>query len=180
MSAASFYNQDQDQSRGYPQKAYPPPPNGYDQQAQYQSQNGYQQQNYAPPPPQHAYPQQAYQAPPPPKNYGMKPSAPYAPPQQQPQESYSGNGSGVEANNDGKQPYDTAPFSQANEKTGQRLNPRKRLNDPIPLVLFLASFVGFIVLAAIAISAFVEVGGLGGGLGSAASGETGTSITLDL
>ncbi|WVQ82442.1 protein PNS1 [Cryptococcus sp. DSM 104549] len=114
----------------------------------------------------------------------------YAPPQGQP----PNNGNGQNYNMKGSQPYasanpetagappnyqDTAPFSQANEKTGQRLNPRKRINDIIPLILFIASVAGFVVVSAIAISSFVKVGGLGGGFGSSASGRTGSSVTLD-
>lgn len=74
---------------------------------------------------------------------------------------------------------DTAPFSQANEKTGERLNPKKRLNDPIPLIFYIASLAGFAVLSGIAIKSFIDVNGLGGGFGDNTQGGTGSSITLD-
>lgn len=74
---------------------------------------------------------------------------------------------------------DTAPFSQVNEKTGERMNPKKRLNDPIPLVLYIASLAGFAVLSGIAIKSFIDVNGLNGGFGDSAQGGTGSSITLN-
>lgn len=107
----------------------------------------------------------------------MNPSQPYAAPSGPPPPptnnfSYAEQGGFRQKN-------DTAPFSQATEKTGQRLNPRKRLNDPVPLVLFLAAVAGFAAVSGIAISSFISVNGLGGGFGNAASGETGTGVTLD-
>ncbi|WWD17512.1 protein PNS1 [Kwoniella shandongensis] len=174
MSAAQYYQGGDDNGyqnqQGYTQQ--PPQAYGQDRQQPHyapppgppQGQGGYApQQGYAPPP---GPPQQSY-APPPPTNYGMKPSQPYA-------------ATNPETNGQPNYQYqDTAPFSQANEKTGQRLNPRKRLNDPIPLVLFIAAIAGWAVVSAIAIKSFVDVNGLGGGFGNIGSGRTGTSVTLD-
>lgn len=101
-----------------------------------------------------------------------------------PSQPYQTNGEYKNSNNpeNGAPPayQDTAPFSQATEKTGARLNPRKRLNDPIFLVLFIASIGGFAAVSAIAIKSFVEVNGLGGGFGNVSQGGTGNSATLDL
>lgn len=134
------------------------------------NQNGYQQQQFAPPPggppqdqnrgKQEYVPPQG-QAP----NYNMRPSQPYA---------------STNPETGGQPVYqDTAPFSQANEKTGERMNPRKRVNDIIPLILFIAAVIGFAVVSGIAIHSFVQVNGLGGGMGDSSIGRTGTSITLD-
>ncbi|WVO22325.1 protein PNS1 [Cryptococcus decagattii] len=132
--------------------------------------NGYQQQQYAPPPggpAQDQYRGKQEYVPPQsqPPNYNMQPSQPYA------------------ATNPemGGQPIyqDTAPFSQATEKTGERMKPRKRVNDIIPLILFIAAVVGFAVVSGIAIHSFVKVNGLGGGMGNSGEGGTGTSVTLD-
>ncbi|KZT21437.1 DUF580-domain-containing protein [Neolentinus lepideus HHB14362 ss-1] len=68
-------------------------------------------------------------------------------------------------NGDNKSPYE-----------GDRFKPKKRINDPIFLVLFVAVFAGFCVLSGIAISQWIKDGGLGGGLGR---GSTGTAVTLD-
>ncbi|WVQ99212.1 protein PNS1 [Kwoniella sp. CBS 9459] len=152
--------------------------NGYGQQPQ--GYNSYGQQ----------YPQQpqygAPSGPPPPvaqppQNYGMKPSQPYAPPPPpaQQQNGYNANAGNPEAGGGAGSWGDTAPFSQQTEKTGQRLNPRKRLNDPIPLALFIAAIAGWVVVSAIAIRSFVNVNGLGGGFGNVGQGETGSSTTLN-
>lgn len=128
--------------------------NGYNNA--YPQQPSYNQNQYAPPP----------NAPPPQPNYGMKPSAPYA----------------ATPNNAEFQPQevpDQAPFSQQTEKTGPRMAPKARLNDPIFLVLYIASVAGFAVLSGIAIKSFVSVNGLGGGVGNAVQGGTGTAVTLD-
>ncbi|EIW70886.1 hypothetical protein TREMEDRAFT_29308 [Tremella mesenterica DSM 1558] len=97
----------------------------------------------------------------------MSPSQPYAQPDPN-----------IEAQSYGPLP-DTAPFSQATEKTGTRFAPKKRLNDPIFLILFIAAVAGFAVVSGLAISSFISVNGLGGGFGSASSGQTGSSVTLD-
>ncbi|WRT66144.1 protein PNS1 [Kwoniella shivajii] len=183
MSAQQYYqggnDQGYDQQRGYQQnnynnQQYAPPQQGYPQQPQ---------QTYQPPPgpPQGEYNQQQQQQQ---QQYGMKPSQPYAPPPGPPQQVNTENNNGYNNNyqNEAGPPpayVDTAPFSQADEKTGQRLNPRKRLNDPIFLALFVAALAGFAVVSAIAIKSFVEVNGLGGGLGNDSQGGTGTSTTLD-
>ncbi|EIM79183.1 DUF580-domain-containing protein [Stereum hirsutum FP-91666 SS1] len=59
---------------------------------------------------------------------------------------------------------------------GDRFKPRKTVNDPLVLLLFIAQFAGFVVVSALALSTWISQGGLGGGLGS---GNTGTSVTLD-
>lgn len=63
-----------------------------------------------------------------------------------------------------------------NPYEGDRFKPKKRINDPIFLVLFILQFVGFVAVTAIAISSWVSSGGLGGGLGS---DDTGTQVTLN-
>ena len=158
MSAAQYY-QEQPIRNGSDQNSYP-------QTTQYvpPAQSPPQQTQYAPPP----GPPQGN------NNYAMKPSQPYssfpAPP---PRDSNN-----VEAG--APPPYqDTAPFSQATEKTGARFAPRKRLNDPIFAVLFIAAIAGFAVVSALAIRTFVEVNGLGGGFGNGMQGGTGNSATLD-
>lgn len=94
----------------------------------------------------------------------MKPSQPYAP-----------NGGQAEFQPQNYQ--DTAPFSQADEKTGQRMNPKARFNDIIPLILFIAAFAGFIVVSVLALRDFNLFDGLGGGFGS---NNGGSSVTLNL
>lgn len=164
MSAAQYYNQQQ------PQQNYQPP-YGQDDRGY----EGYQQpqNNYAAP-----------QAPPPPPqqqgntNWGMKPSQPYAPPPTNGQQGgYNANGNPEYGNGTGFS--DTAPFSQATEKTGARFKPKSRLNDPIFLVLYIANLAGFAVLSGIAISTFISENGLGGGFGDGSQGGTGSSVTLN-
>jgi hypothetical protein len=114
------------------------------------------------------------QEPPEQPNYCMNPLVQYAPPGQAPNSS--------QGNAESQEPTgypDTAPFSQANEKTGARFSPRNRLNDPIFLVLFIVSVVGFAIVSGLAISTFIQVNGLGGGFGSSSSGQTGNDVTLD-
>jgi len=179
MSAAQYYSQQQpaqDYQPPYSQQQYQQQPKGYEynnnqgnggygQSYPQQPQQGYQsQQGYAPPP----------SGPPPNTNYGMKPSEPYVAPSGPPPPPNGGY-----AENAGNGYQDTAPFSQATEKTGARFRPKKRLNDPIFLVLFIAAVAGFAVLSGIAIKGFVDVNGLGGGFGDAQQGGTGTAITLD-
>jgi hypothetical protein len=148
------------------QGQYGQQPGGYGQQP-----GGYGQQQgqgeWSPQQPPAAYnqpgQQQGYNANQP-GNYNMTPSAPYA------------------ATNDAEsfhpQNYeDTAPFSQANEKTGERMNPKPRFNDIIPLILFIATFAGFVVVSALALKDFSAVDGLGGGFGR---GSGGSSTTLNL
>ncbi|EIW63547.1 DUF580-domain-containing protein [Trametes versicolor FP-101664 SS1] len=80
----------------------------------------------------------------------------YAPPPP-PQPGYGG---------DSKSPY-----------AGERFKPKKRINDPIFLILFIAQLVGFAIISAITISKFGgDAGGLGGGAGS---GNTGNKVTLN-
>ncbi|KAI0332325.1 DUF580-domain-containing protein [Cubamyces sp. BRFM 1775] len=83
----------------------------------------------------------------------------YAPPPPQPP--YGGGGYG----GDTKSPYE-----------GERFKPKKRINDPIFLILFIAQLVGFIIISVITLSKFGNAGGLGGGVGS---DGTGGDITLN-
>ncbi|KAL9711892.1 pH nine-sensitive protein 1 [Leucoagaricus gongylophorus] len=61
---------------------------------------------------------------------------------------------------------------------GGRFQPKKRINDPIFLVLFILTILGFAVVSGIALSNWTSNGGLGGGLGKP-GGRTGTAITLN-
>lgn len=177
MSAANYYNAPQgnntyNQQYGAPQGPppgqngqYVPPPQASYQQNGYDHHAGQQQQQYAGGQYNNAG-----------NNYGMKPSQPYA----------AGQGPSDNDNNGYAEnqaaPYkanDTAPFSQATEKTGARFQPRKRLNDPIFLVLFIAAVAGFAVVSGLSISTFIQQNGLGGGFGNAAQGRTGSQVTLD-
>lgn len=172
MSAAQYFNQQQPQ-QNYQEPYSQEQQRGYGQQQeqqqpqygnQYGGQGGYPQQ-----------PQQAYAPPPSNGNYGMKPSQPYAPPSNPPPPQNGGY-----AENAGQNGFsDTAPFSQATEKTGERFRPKKRLNDPIFLVLFIVAVAGFAVLSGIAINGFISVNGLGGGFGDSQQGGTGSAITLN-
>ncbi|KAJ7084392.1 DUF580-domain-containing protein [Mycena belliarum] len=81
-------------------------------------------------------------------------AAQYAPPPQ-PQPFYT----------DTKSPYEN-----------DRFRPKKKINDPIVLVLFVLQFLGFAVLSGIVIASWVKDGGLGGGLGKT---KTGTSVSLN-
>lgn len=110
----------------------------------------------------------------------MKSSQPYAAPTAPPPTNNYNNGGGgsAEYGNNGKQ-YDTAPFSQATEETGPRFRPKKRLNDVIPLVLFIAAVVGFAVVSGISINTFIKYNGLNGGFGGRQQGGTGSAVTLN-
>ncbi len=132
-----------------------------------QQQQGYPQQYPPPPGPPQGYPNQ--QGP-----YNPGQSQPYAQPYQAPENGYK---------------------SEKGTGEYERFKPKKRINDPIFLVLFLAQvcrlcpnvacrrkltvslqFAGFVVVSAIAIKAWIGQGGLGGGVGGKA---TGSSVTLD-
>ncbi|GFZ44180.1 Protein PNS1 [Saitozyma sp. JCM 24511] len=166
MSAQEYYNQPGPPQGYHGAQSQPQPPQQgyYTNNSNNNHNNPKAQQQYAPP---SGLPQ---------PQYGMKPSAPYAPASNQqsppPDQGYAESQAPPGYN-------DTAPFSQANEKTGPRFAPRPRLNDPIFLVLFIASVVGFAVVSGIAISTFVKYNGLGGGFGSSAVGQTGNSVVLD-
>ncbi|KAI0743617.1 DUF580-domain-containing protein [Daedaleopsis nitida] len=75
-------------------------------------------------------------------------------------------GYGQGYNGDQKDPY-----------AGERFKPKKRINDPIFLILFIAQFVGFIIVSVITLSKFGDAGGLGGGVGSGT--QTGGRVTLN-
>ncbi|PSS37822.1 hypothetical protein PHLCEN_2v290 [Hermanssonia centrifuga] len=67
-------------------------------------------------------------------------------------------------------------LDQKSPYEGGRFAPKKRINDPIFLVLFILQFAGFVVVSALAISEWVKDGGLGGGVGT---GHSGSSVTLN-
>ncbi|KAI6134513.1 plasma-membrane choline transporter-domain-containing protein [Pisolithus thermaeus] len=67
---------------------------------------------------------------------------------------------------DAKSPYE-----------GGRFQPKKRVNDPVFLVLFILQLLGYAALSGIAIHGWIKVGGLSGGIGG--GGETGSSVTLN-
>ncbi|CAK5265765.1 unnamed protein product [Mycena citricolor] len=90
-------------------------------------------------------------------SYGAPP-APYAP------QYFSGPTSDAYPT-DTKSPYEN-----------DRFRPKKRINDPIVLALFVAQFVGFIVVSAIVIQSWIKNNGFGGGLGKH---PTGTTVTLN-
>ncbi|KAK7472552.1 pH nine-sensitive protein 1 [Stygiomarasmius scandens] len=79
------------------------------------------------------------------------------------------------------QPYQPPTEYSADVKDpyqGDRFKPKKRINDPIFLALFILQFLGYAALSGIAISEWVSNGGLGGGLGSS-GGRNGTAVTLN-
>lgn len=130
-----------------------------------QPQGGYVPPTYPVPPSggQQYAPQQQY-APP-----SMPPTAPYAEPSYANPSSYTNNNPADMTTNP------QFAVSDGNEKTGQRFKPKKRFNDPIFAILFVACFIGFVVLSAITIRQFVKYNGGGGGFGDIG----GTSATLD-
>jgi len=114
-----------------------------------------------------------YPGPTPQYGQAQYPPQAYVPPTQQ-----------IYGNGDVKDPYE-----------GDRFKPKKKINDPIFLILFILQvsippytflaeliwylqLVGFTVLSAIALHSWISQGGLGGGLGKA-GGHTGTSVTLN-
>ncbi|KAF5348744.1 hypothetical protein D9758_006837 [Tetrapyrgos nigripes] len=86
------------------------------------------------------------------------PTPAYGQPYQPPQGEYA---------TDVKNPYE-----------GDRFKPKKKVNDPIFLILFIAQFLGFAALSGIVLSSWISNGGLGGGLGTS-GGQSATDITLN-
>ncbi|KAI0779551.1 plasma-membrane choline transporter-domain-containing protein [Fomes fomentarius] len=76
----------------------------------------------------------------------------------------------------GQGEYGGGYSDQKDPYAGERFKPKKRINDPIFLILFIAQLVGFIIISVITVSKFANTGGLGGGVGK---GSTGTGVTLD-
>jgi len=77
--------------------------------------------------------------------------------------------------------YNTTQNYSADPKNpyeGERFRPKKRINDPIFLVLFVLQLFGFAALSGIALKSWIDEGGLGGGLGKA-GGKTGAAVTLN-
>ncbi|EJD03315.1 DUF580-domain-containing protein [Fomitiporia mediterranea MF3/22] len=63
---------------------------------------------------------------------------------------------------------------------GERFKPKKRVKDPVFLVLFITQLVGYCIISGIVLSAWTDQGGLGGGLGGGSNGtNTGSSVTLN-
>ncbi|KAI0696716.1 DUF580-domain-containing protein [Cytidiella melzeri] len=73
-------------------------------------------------------------------------------------------------------PPDDYPTDSKSPYEGGRFAPKKRINDPIFLVLYLLAVVGFAVLSVIVLISWVKNGGLGGTVGS---DDTGTKISLN-
>ncbi|KAG8884398.1 putative choline transporter, neither null mutation nor overexpression affects choline transport [Tulasnella sp. 331] len=105
-------------------------------------------------PPQEPYNQGYGQPPPNVSGYDPNQSKPYAQQYQQPQ-TVQGE----------KAPPDY-----------ERFKPHRRIHDIPFLVLFWATFIGFVVISAIALHSWIQEGGLGGGIGGDATGD---SITLN-
>lgn len=159
MSAAQYYN-GQSGQKGYQEM---PNGGGYNNYGQQQQQG---QQYYAPPPPPQNYPQNGQQYMPPNNNSvppvaAMHSSQPYAEPQ------YAANMN-----------PDIAGKANPAQAEG-RFKPKKKLNDPIFLILFLAVFAGMVVVAALAIRQFVKYNGGDGGFGDGSEGGTGISTSLN-
>jgi hypothetical protein len=157
MSAQQYFN-GQSGQKGYQEMNN----GGYNNYGQQQQQ---QQQPYYAPPFQ-GYPQNGQQYMPPLNNSvppvtAMHSSQPYAEPQ------YAAN---MNADIAGK-----ANPAQAEH----RFKPKKKLNDPVFLILFLAVFAGMIVVAALAIRQFVKYNGGNGGFGDGGQGGTGISTSLN-
>jgi len=91
-------------------------------------------------------------------NYGENYQQQYAPQGQPPPSEYP--------------QYEKSPYENG------RFKPKKRINDPIFLILFVLVFLGFAALSGFVINTWVKSGGLGGGLGKA-GGQTGTGVTLN-
>lgn len=106
-----------------------------------------------PQPEQQYYPNQEPPYPGPTPNYGQS----YA----QNQTQYEGGDSAE---------YKTDPYA------GERFKPKKRVNDPIFLVLFILQLLGFAALSGISIKSFITSGGLGGNLGK---DHSGSAVTLN-
>ncbi|KAF8893351.1 plasma-membrane choline transporter-domain-containing protein [Infundibulicybe gibba] len=116
--------------------------------------------------------QQQYQQPP----YHQQQQQPYPPyaaaPHPGPTPAYANSGpqwqqSPPQEYNDVKSPYE-----------GDRFKPKKKLNDPIFLALFVLQFIGFVVLSGIALASYASTGGRGGGLGKPGA-KTGATVTLN-
>ncbi|KAF8200821.1 plasma-membrane choline transporter-domain-containing protein [Pholiota molesta] len=81
-------------------------------------------------------------------------------------------------------PANIEPYGQSyngdvkNPYEGGRFKPKKTINDPIFLILFVLQLLGFGALSGISLSTWISQGGLGGGLGKA-GGQTGTAVTLN-
>lgn len=114
-----------------------------------------------------------------------QPSAPYPGPNPNYGQQYYPPEQPILYNSDSKNPYE-----------GGRFKPKKTINDPIFLVLFILQvklpsplsycsplltfsekkLLGFAALSGIALNTWISQGGLGGGLGK---GQTGTAVTLN-
>ncbi|KAL4254261.1 Protein PNS1 [Abortiporus biennis] len=95
--------------------------------------------------------------------YAPGPTPQYAPP--------SGHPPPNQTNFNGEYAPEKSPYE------GDRFKPKKRINDPLFLIFFIAQFAGFVVVSALAISEWVKQGGLGGSIGG--GDHTGNSVTLN-
>jgi len=68
---------------------------------------------------------------------------------------------------DNKSPYE-----------GDRFKPKKKVNDPAFVVLFVLQLAGYAVLSGIVLSSWISSGGLGGGLGNDGA-KSGSAVTLN-
>ncbi|KAG2015548.1 integral to plasma membrane protein [Coprinopsis cinerea AmutBmut pab1-1] len=59
-----------------------------------------------------------------------------------------------------------------------RFKPKKKINDPIFLILFILQLLGFAALSGVALKSWIDEGGLGGGIGKT-GGKTGSAVTLN-
>ncbi|KAG8910798.1 putative choline transporter, neither null mutation nor overexpression affects choline transport, partial [Tulasnella sp. 418] len=75
-----------------------------------------------------------------------------------------------------EQPLPQNGYAEKGDGEYERFKPKKRLHDPIFLILFIAQLAGFAVVSGLALNTWISEGGLGGGVGS---GTTGNSITLN-
>lgn len=69
-------------------------------------------------------------------------------------------------------------YDQKSPYEGDRFKPKKKINDPIFLVLFILQLAGFAILSAIVLTTWVSNGGTGGGIGKPGS-KNGSVVTLN-
>lgn len=150
MSAQQFYS-GQPGPDQYQYQQQPPPQAWGNHNV---NSNGYEQY----PPPQGGGYQPPSHAPPPPQ---MTSSEPYAEPQHYAPPKHDPSG------------------MAAPQMADARFTTKKRVNDIIPLILFVGVFCGMIVVAGISIRQFVKYNGGGGGFGKSWQGGTGVTTSLN-
>ncbi|KAG6852417.1 hypothetical protein C0991_012199 [Blastosporella zonata] len=77
-----------------------------------------------------------------------------------------------------EQPAPPPTYDQKSPYEGDRFKPKRTINDPIFLVLFVLQLLGFSALSGIVLNSWISTGGLGGGLGKS-GGQSGTAVTLN-